>query len=69
MPYLGQYSGEKERVDKQRKREAQAKDKRDQDKAPVGKQHEDSDWAQSKRTDKEVSDKLIKTHNATRETI
>ena len=42
MPYLGQYSGEKERVDKQKKREAQAKDKRDQDKAPVGKQHEET---------------------------
>ena len=41
MPYLGQHSGEKERADKQKKREAQAKDKRNQNKDPVGKQHEE----------------------------
>ena len=53
MPYLGQYSGEKERVDKQKKREAQAKDKRDQAKAPVGKQHEETDiWDSDPKKDK-----------------
>ena len=59
-PSTGNWAGIKGKTYKRNLAKAQAKDKKDQDKDPVGKQHEDSDWARSKEDERKDSERLAK---------